>query len=258
MVAKDGHYTVRQLADLAGVTARTLHHYDRIGLLKPAERTRAGYRLYAHAELLRLQQILFFRELDVPLATIKEFLDAPDFNPVEALEEHRRLLQEHMKRLERLLATLDRTLGQYKEQIMLSDEELYEGFQADDVERVRMEAKARYGGDVIEQSETKLRKLSREAWTQVQEEGGYIAFRLAALMDQDPTGGDVQEAVAAHHAWIENFYPCSAERYRGLAKLYVEHDEFRAFYERYGEGLAVFMQAAMLYYADQNLEDVES
>ena len=137
---------------------------------------------------------------------------------------------------------------------MLSDKDLYEGFQADDVERVRREAREQYGAGTVEESEAKLRKLSREQWSQVQKAGDVATRRLAALMQEDPSSDDVQAAVAAHHAWIENFYPCSADRYRGLAQLYVEHDEFRAFYERYAAGLAGFMQQAMTYYADHSLE----
>src|SRR5512143_296680 len=107
-MSKRHTYTVQQLARLAGVSARTLRHYDHIGLLKPSARSAAGYRLYGEADLLRLQQILFFRELDFPLADIQGILDEPGFDQVKALHAHRRLLQQEADRLERLLKTIEK------------------------------------------------------------------------------------------------------------------------------------------------------
>src|SRR5512136_2331510 len=106
-MSKRRTYTVQQLARLAGVSVRTLHHYDHIGLLAPSARTAAGYRLYGAADLLRLQQILFFKELDLPLDEIQDILDDPDFDQIEALESHKRLLRERADRLARLLMTID-------------------------------------------------------------------------------------------------------------------------------------------------------
>jgi len=105
-------YTISQLAKMAGVSVRTLRHYDQIGLLKPSSRTEAGYRLYERQDLLRLQQILFFRELDFPLSEIQDILDDPAFDQVQALEGHRRRLERRMARLTQLLRTLDKTLSQ--------------------------------------------------------------------------------------------------------------------------------------------------
>ncbi|MFN2140328.1 MAG: MerR family transcriptional regulator, partial [Candidatus Promineifilaceae bacterium] len=121
-------YTVSQLAKLAGVSVRTLHHYDEIGLLVPAARSDAGYRLYNEEDLLRLQQILFFRELDFPLDDIRQILDDPAFDSLAALEEHRRLLHERAGRIGRLLNTIDRTIAKLTENDMddkVTDEELY-------------------------------------------------------------------------------------------------------------------------------------
>ena len=129
-------YTVHQVAEMAGVSVRTLHHYDHIGLLKPAARTAAGYRLYGEHDLLRLQQILLFRELDVPLETIRSILDDPGFDPVEALEAHRHTLEGQAARLARLLQTIDKTIQRIKGDTMaISDEELYEGLPKEQSER---------------------------------------------------------------------------------------------------------------------------
>src|SRR5512135_267261 len=131
-------YTVQQLARMAGVSVRTLHHYDHIGLLKPSARTAAGYRLYGEADLLRLQQILFFRELDFPLADIQAILDDPGFDQVKALRDHRQLLQHEADRLGRLLKTIEQTISRLTEDNMtmtpMTDEELYEGFTPEQIE----------------------------------------------------------------------------------------------------------------------------
>ena len=248
-------YTVQRLADIAGVTVRTLHHYDRIGLLQPAERSPAGYRHYGHRDLLRLQQILFYRELDFPLAQIKLILEAPGFNPIVALEQHRGLIQERIKRLEKLLTTIDRTINQYLEERMLTDKDLYEGFSTEEIERMKKEARESYGSEEVEQTEGRLKKMSKEQWKGIQAQGGEVTLRIAGLMDRDPSETEVQEAIAGHHAWIENFYTAPADLYRGLGQMYVENDEFRAFYEQIKVGLAEFMRDAMTYFAGHTLSN---
>jgi DNA-binding transcriptional MerR regulator len=251
-------YTVSQLARMAGITVRTLHHYDQIGLLRPSARTEAGYRLYREPELLRLQQILFFRELDMPLDQVRQILEEPGFDQVTALEQHRGLLQRRMERIAHLLNTIDRTIDRLTEADMtLTDEELYEGFTAEQIERYKREAREKYGTTVVEESERKAKKMSREQWQAVGAEGEAVTVALAALDSREPGDPEVQALIARHHAWIENFYPCSAERYRGLGQLYVEHPEFRAFYEKYSPGLADFMSKAMNHYADEVLAERE-
>jgi len=246
------------LSPLAGVSVRALHHYDQIGLLKPSARTGAGYRLYGEPELLRLQQILFFKELDMPLNEVRQILDDPGFDQVAALEHHRQLLHRRMERLKRLLKTIDRTIDKLTEDDMtLTDEELYEGFTTEQIERYKREAREMYGPAQVEESEQRVKKMSRAEWKAVGAEGEAVTTALAALADREPGDAEVQALIARHHAWIENFYPCSAEIYRGLAQGYVEHPEFRAFYEKYRPGLADFMSAAMNHYADQVLDKRE-
>jgi DNA-binding transcriptional MerR regulator len=247
-------YTVSQLARMAGVSVRTLHHYDQIGLLKPSTRTAVGYRLYQEQDLLRLQQILFFKELEMPLKEIREILDDPGYDQVEALEQHRRLLQGRMERLARLLTTIDRTIQRLTEDSMtMKDEELYAGFTPEQAERYRREAREMYGEARVEESERRLRQLSKAEWDAIRAEGDEVTRSMAALMDRAPDDAEVQEVVARHRAWIEHFYPVSADGYRGLAQTYTSHPEFRAFYDRYAPGLADFLAAAMAHYADEIL-----
>lgn len=247
-------YSVSQLATMAGVSVRTLHHYDHIGLLTPSARTAAGYRLYGEPDVLRLQQILFFKELDVPLSKIRDILDDPDFDQVTALENHRRLLQTRAERLVRLLKTIDKTIQRLKENDMtMTDEELYEGFTKEQIERYKREARERYDPALVEESERRLRTMTKAQWQAVKAEGEDVTCAIAELMDRAPDDPEVQALIGRHHGWIERFYPANAEVYRGLGQLYTEHEEFRAFYEKVRPGLADFMQAAMRHYADHNL-----
>ncbi len=247
-------YTVRQLAKLAGVSVRTLHHYDHIGLLKPSSRTAAGYRLYAADELRRLQQILFFRELDFSLKDIRRILDDPNFDPVDALCNHRRLLAEQMVRLSRLLKTVDKTILELMEETMsLTDAELYEGFSCEQIERYRREVREKYDPARVAEADRRVRKMSKERWTTVKAEGDAVARDLAALADLAPDAAAVQAVIARHHAWIENFYPADAAVYAGLGQLYTDHPEFRAHYDKYRPDLADFMRAAMEHFAEHTL-----
>jgi DNA-binding transcriptional MerR regulator len=239
---------------MAGVSVRTLHHYDHIDLLKPSSRTAAGYRLYEEGDLLRLQQILFFKELDFPLSEIRDILDDPEFDQVEALENHRRLLQGRAERLVHLLRTIDKTIQRLKEDDMtMTDEELYEGFTKEQIERYQREAREMYDPELMAESERRLRSMTKAQWNAVKEEGDRVTRALAEAADRAPSDPEVQALIARHYAWIEQFYAASAEMYRGLGRLYVEHEEFRAFYDKYRPGLADFMQAAMAYYADHTL-----
>jgi len=243
-------YTVRQLADMAGVSVRTLHHYDHIDLLKPSSRSAAGYRLYEGDELIRLQQILLFREMELPLADIREILDDPCFDAIGALRLHREMILARAARLDQLLQTIDATIGRLGGTSMaLTDEELYEGLTREQAERYEREAQEMYDPELVAESEHRLRRLTKEQWQAVKNEGEEIARAIAALLDRAPDSEQVQAQIARHHRWIENFYPASADVYAGLGQLYAQNDEFRAYYEQFGEGLADFMYNAMTHYA---------
>jgi DNA-binding transcriptional MerR regulator len=249
--------TVRQLAKLAGVSVRTLHHYDQIKLLRPSARTDAGYRLYGDADALRLQQILFYRELDVPLAEIQVILDRPGFDQVEALRDHRRMLTERAERLARLLRTVDRTIAKLtgEDTMPLTDEDIYEGFSPEERAKLKgYEAEAAdHWGELAAESGRRVRQMTKAQWQAIQQEGGAVTQRMAELMGRPVGDADIQAAIARQHAWIENFYPCPAEIFRGLGQMYVDDPRFAANYEKVKPGLAVFMRDAMMYYADHTL-----
>ncbi len=242
--------TVKELAVLGGVSVRTLHHYDEIGLLSPAGRTESGYRIYGEAEFLRLQQILLYKEMGLSLEDIRNILDAKNFDLETALLQHRDHLRKEQERMNALLKSVERTLQAIQEAKMLKIEDLYEGFSPETREAYRKEAGEKYGIKMVEDTENRVSRMNREEWFDVKQAGERITKGIAALMDRDPADRDVQALIAEHHDYIEIFYPCSMEIYRGLAALYVEDERFTAYYEKYAPGLAHFMKRAMIEFAD--------
>ncbi|MFP4114662.1 MAG: MerR family transcriptional regulator [Spirochaetota bacterium] len=140
-------YSVQELARIAGVSVRTLHYYDEIGILEPARRTEAGYRCYGHDELLLLQQIMFYRELDVSLAEIRDIIHDPRFDLLRALERHQAALRARAARTSRLIGTVRKTMETLRgERKMLTDRELYEGFTPEQIEHFYEADASRYRG----------------------------------------------------------------------------------------------------------------
>jgi DNA-binding transcriptional MerR regulator len=255
-MSKRTAYTVRQLARLAGVSVRTLHYYDHIGLLKPSARSAAGYRQYEESDLLRLQQILFFKELDLPLNEIQAILDQPGFDRVAALKLHRLTLQQEADRLVQLLKTIEKTISRLTEDnVTMTDEELYEGFTKEQIERYAREVNERYDPKIVAESNRRVRQMSKEQWKAIGAEGDSVNRQMAGLMEKAPGDPAVQAAIARHYTWLGNFWDASADAYRGLGQGYAEHPEFRAFYEKIRPGLADFMCAAVTYYADHTLAE---
>lgn len=246
-------YTVREVARLAKVSVRTLHHYDEIGLLHPRERSESGYRLYGREELLRLQQILFYRELDLPLAEIRCVLNDPQFDTLAALEHHRRALTARSERLGELIETVEKTIRTIRgEGTMLTDNELYKGFSPEEIERYQSEAKDRWPVEYDAMDRT-IRAMSKDQWNAIHDEGGTIAREAAALIGEDPTSPAFQSVVERHRRWIEHFYEVDASRYSGLADMYVADERFAAYYNRYAPGLADRLAAGMKHYAETRL-----
>ncbi|GAA4401473.1 MerR family transcriptional regulator [Nibrella viscosa] len=256
-------YTVRQLAKLAGVSVRTLHHYDELGLLKPSIRTEAKYRLYGPKELIRLQQILFYKELDFTLVAIRQILEDPDFDVMTALQSHKQALQARRDRLSELLVTIDKTISTLNgEQTMLTDDELYQGFSKEQANAYRQEAVEQYGREAVEESENKLRGMSKEAFAQLGAESKEVALQIAGLMHLEPTDPAVQQLIARHYAIIRQFWADSvgkngsiADAYKGLAQTYVHDLRYTASYT--GEenpAYAAFISKAMTHFADTQLK----
>lgn len=251
-------YTVSRVAEMAGVSVRTLHHYDHIGLLRPAK-SEYGHRYYNQADLLRLQQICFYKELDFPLAEIKEILDNPDFDPVAALKNHRQQLENRLHRTQRLLVTIDKTIKKLTEEnTAMTNEELYEGFSKETIERWNREVDEKYDPELVRQSREKLKRTPKGEWEKIKKDSEALTREIAAHVGEDPTSAGVQALIAKHHQGIEFFYTANACVYAGLGQLYVDNPEFTAYYEKYRPGLASFMRDAMQHYAETVLREKEN
>jgi DNA-binding transcriptional MerR regulator len=245
-------YTIKQLANLSGVTVRTLHHYDQIGLLKTPTNPKNGYRQYGEPELLRLQQILFFRELDFPLDEIQRILDRPTFNLVDALTEQRRLIGLKKNRLTKLLTTIDKTIKKINHEITMNDEELYDVLKDPDAAQYADEAKARWGNtDAYKQSQERVGKMTKAQMAKLKEDADAWMKVFASEMHFGPTSPEIQKRITEHYNSLRTFYEPNLELYRGLAEMYVTDPRFAAYYEKYAPGLAKFMRDAMIYFCDQ-------
>lgn len=243
-------YTVKQLARYAGVSVRTLHHYDAIGLLKPARR-RNGYRQYGQEEVLRLQQILFFRELGFSLDEIKDVLSRPDFNVLEALEKHRTLLQKRSERLQTLLETVDKTISNLRGEREMEIREYYEGFTDEQIEAYRREARERYGEKTVDESERRVLDMGKEKFTALHSEGQRIFRSMADNMDKGPESEIIQGLVKEWRQWLENFHQYSGEEVLGLGRAYSQDQRFADFYEKIKPGLAAFITMAVEAYSSK-------
>ena len=246
-------YTVQQLADLAGVTTRTLHHYDEIGLLSPARKSSNGYRQYGEKELLKLQQIMFFRELEFPLKEIEKILGNPRFDMATALLDHRKLIEIKKKQMNDLLKTIDKTLNKINHENSMDDKELYGGFSKEEADAYAKEAKERWGHtEAYRQSQERVKKLTKEDWARMSTETDSILTEIVRNMDKGPASPEVQAQIAKHYASLRAFYEPNLGMYRGLANMYVDDKRFAAFYEKYHKDLPVFMRDAMFAYCDAN------
>ena len=247
-------YTVGQVAGLAGVTVRTLHHYGQIGLLEPQNRNGAGYRRYSDDDLQRLQHILFYRELGFALDEIATILDDPGASPGAHLRRQRELLNNRMARLRMMVAAVEKELEAYTMGIQLTPEEKFEIFGPNYSEDHETEAEQRWGDtDAWKQSQQRTATLTKEQWIEVKDAGDDLNRRLAAVM----LGGAAADSVQAmdlaeeHRRAIETFYDCPHGMHRGLGEMYVADERFNRTYQDVAPGLAVWLRDAINANADR-------
>ncbi len=252
--------SVKELANLSGVTVRTLHLYDQIGLLTPPIRTEARYRWYGEKELLRLQQILFYRELGLPLKEITEILDDPGFDIIQALESHQRELKSKKKKISEMLKTIEITMLNLKEKKMSNHEELYKGLRPEEAKSLRENAVEKYGDEAVQTAENYLGKLSKEEIQRLKSEQQEIIRKLADLVAEKPDSPSVQVEIARHYKNIRQFWGTheshdpQLEAYKGLGELYVSDESFIQTEGKPNPLLARFMRDAIAYLADEKLK----
>lgn len=253
-------YTVKQLAKISGVSVRTLHWYDEIGLLKPAYQGANGYRYYEERQCLRLQQILFFRELGFPLNDIQKLLMQGDFDHIKALEAHKQILESDINRKNQLTATIDKTIQHLRGKYKMSSEELYYGFDSNrqkEYEQYLVESRGLRAEKLLEQSRKHTAKWDKEEWDNVKNEGDAIHKELAQAIDKGlvPSSKEVQAIIHRHYLMISRFYDPTKEVYVGLTDLYIEHPDFKKFFDVYHPKMIEFIGEAIRFYANQNLDD---
>jgi DNA-binding transcriptional MerR regulator len=240
--------TVSQVARLAGVSVRTLHHYDEIGLLAPSGRSEAGYRLYEQPDLQRLQQVLFFKELGFPLEEIARIVRDPAFDLRAALLMQRRLLTERASRVQALIRAVDAALDSFEKGTAMTKEEMFEVFGDFDPAKYEDEARERWGdSEAYKESARRTARYTKKDWEQIKAEGDQIQRELAAHLEagRAPTDPAVMAVAERHRAYIGRwFYPCSYELHRGLGELYVNDPRFTATFDKVRPGLAEFTRDA--------------
>ncbi len=244
---KSKELTVAQVAKLTGISVRTLHHYHQIGLLSPSHITAAGYRFYGIKELERLQQILFYKELDFSLEDIARLLDAPGYDKGIALSQHRHLLTLRRKRLDDLITLTDQLL---KGETVMSFQEFDMKEIEETKEKYAKEAEERWGNtDAYAQSQKRTNSYNKEDWARIQGEAQAIYDAFAAAMKNDPASDAVQALVARWQQHItHNYYDCTKEILAGLGQMYTADQRFTQNIDKTAPGLAAFISSAIEIY----------
>jgi DNA-binding transcriptional MerR regulator len=243
-------FTVKQLSAIAGVTPRTLHHYDEIGLLKPSRIGDNGYRYYAEEALLRLQQLLFYRELDMPLEDIRKIMGRRDFDVLSALESHKQALKKQMERTRRLLKTVDNTIEHLKGKTKMSDKGLFEGFSEEDQEKLAQEAEQMYDPETVRESNRKWKSYSKEKKDAILAEGKAIYVDMIAAMPKGATSKEAQEIVARWRSHMDYFWTPNLNQLIDLADHYNNDPRFKANFDKMHPQLAEFFRETVRHYVN--------
>lgn len=243
--------TIGKVSELAGVTVRTLHHYDEIGLLCPSERSDAGYRLYSYEDLTRLQEILVWRQLGFSLTEVQQLLDDPAHDRQRALRQQRELVELELERLGATARALDEALAAHEQGIEMEVTSMFEDF---DPTQYEDETRERWGHtDAYKESTRRAASYGDAEWIEIRTEADRVVSDFAALMGEgEPATGERAQAAAERHRrhitrW---FYPVSTQMHRSLAEMYVADPRFAASYDKVAPGLAAYVHDAMLANAD--------
>lgn len=237
---------VKEVADLVGVSVRTLHHYDEIGLLIPDQTTESGYRLYSDDNLELLQQILFFKELGFSLQSIKEIVHSPTFDRQKALQMHHEMLLEKRRRLDQMIDTVEKTIRHYKGEIQMSNQEKFEGFDFRS-NPYEQEARERWGDEAVDRANQKAAQMTQEDQQRIND----LYFHLASIRHMAPDSEEAQAGITEWYRLLQSFGTYTPEMFRGLGQMYVADERFTQNIDKFGEGLAQFMCDAMGIYADR-------
>jgi len=247
-------YTVQKLANIAGLSTRTLRYYHEIGLLQPARTNSSGYRIYGQSEVDQLQQILFYRELGVSLEVIREIVTDPTFDKAKALQSHRGQLLDKRQQLDGLLANVDKTIALAEGRTTMRDEEKFEGFKEQMITanetKYGKEIREKYGDKTVTKSNGKFQKMSSKEYEEFTQLGNEVQATLAeAYKTGDPASDTAQQAAELHRRWLTySWSKYSNEAHAELAQMYVDDERFKAFYDVNQPGSAEFLRDAIHIY----------
>lgn len=254
-------YSIRELSELAGVSARTLRYYDEIGLLKPLRTSEAGYRFYGEKEVELLQQILFYRERGLELDQIAATLYNPEFDIRSALQEHLLELEQQRRRTDRLIANIKQTIASLEGEAEMSDKERFAAFKeelvAENERKYGSEIREKYGDEAVDASNRKMLGMSEEEYQEFEQLGKEIVVRLEeAVREKKPTdGAEANEIAALHKAWLmKTWNQYSKEAHIGLGQMYVADERFRNYYDKNVAGCAEFLKGAIEAYCTETTE----
>ncbi len=247
-------YTIKQLADLANVSRRTLRYYDQIDLLKPTAVGDNNYRYYGQDKVLRLQQIRFYQEMDFSLEQIRTILDRSDFDALKSLQAQKEALLQQATRLSQLISTIDKTILHLEGKIKMDNKDLFAGFDEAKQKEYAEEASKRWDPKLVKDSNQRWNRLSKEQKEAILQEGNEIYGDMVAQLNTAPDSEAVQAIVARWHQHIRHFYEPSFAMLRGLGQGYAVDPAFRAKFEAMHPDLPDFLHEAINVYCDKNSE----
>lgn len=231
-------YTIKKLAEMTGITTRTLRYYDDINLLKPSEVNENNYRIYDEKNVNKLQQILFYRSLNFPLQEIKKIMDDPNFSRIDALKQQQQLLLQEQEKINTLLTNIDLTIKDYQGEIEMTDTEKFTAFKKTKISENEVkygaEIRQKYGSKTIEQSNQKFSKLSEVEFQQMQTVEKTLIDDLVALKQHPDLDSQLaQKIYQEHKQWLEYTWPSyTKEAHRGLVDMYISDARFGDYYDK--------------------------
>ena len=249
-------YSIKELSELAGVSARTLRYYDEIGLLKPLRVNEAGYRYYGEKEVAILQQILFFRERGFELKTVQKIIYDDNFDMLNAMEEHLQALEKQKADTEALILTVQKTIQSIKGECVMSDKEKFQALKEKTVreneEMYGTEVREKYGDDQVDVSNQKMLNMTETQWERFQGLEKAILMRLEEAVEHrmEAENEALKEIVELHKEWLcMTWKQYSAEAHKGVAMMYVADERFTKYYDRNVQGCARLLCKAVQYWA---------
>lgn len=243
--------TIKQISQLAHVTPRTLRYYDQIGLLPPGDIGENGYRYYSDVSLLKLQQILFYRELDMPLEQIKEIMGRENYDLQEALEDHKDQLGKRIIRLQKLITTVDQTLKYVKGEEEMNKKVLFDAFNEEEQEKMEKEAMQMYDLETVKESNRKWKDYSMAEKQKIGEEGNAVYQGFVDAMSKGPDSPEAQACVQRWRDHMNYFWTPNLDQLIGLADLYNDDPRYKKIFDKVHPDLAQFVREAVIIYVNK-------